>query len=335
MGCTCTKGRLQEDACDRCHADDAVRQVGTTPCVFWGCDERPSDIHLACCDYSLLDEPSFIRRCSGVGRPVKSANRAPDLIPRHPFSCGCATRNGFVPACPAAILADSSVVGAYVMPPWTTDDVDIRNNFWVDTVPPPLAIDADATAPRHAIPTARPSSPAVAAEPPFPPTALWAPSGGHTSTLQTDKGEMCIELKLPQLGEVTSDGWDLSSGCFVDSSGAMDLSDKQRQRFHSWRRLGSIVSATGSEKPCGGGASRRAKGRQRLDGGYVRIQKAFIEPPSSKRIKQGFVGDCSFLSSLAVLAEFELRFKVPIVSQIIHPQLEDEGTLVPVVNPRS
>ncbi|KAK2194450.1 bifunctional Peptidase C2 [Babesia duncani] len=46
--------------------------------------------------------------------------------------------------------------------------------------------------------------------------------------------------------------------------------------------------------------------------------KIFTLDICSSRIRQGFVGDCSYLSSLNSLADYEQRFKVPILSNTIH-----------------
>lgn len=55
-------------------------------------------------------------------------------------------------------------------------------------------------------------------------------------------------------------------------------------------------------------------------------------------IRQGFVGDCSFLSSLASLADYECRRKSPVISRLIYPQIQTEEAdgkmkVKPLINP--
>ncbi|GIX61555.1 calpain family cysteine protease domain-containing protein [Babesia caballi] len=45
--------------------------------------------------------------------------------------------------------------------------------------------------------------------------------------------------------------------------------------------------------------------------------KLFNAVPSSSRIRQGFVADCSFLAALAALADYEYRYGVPLLTNII------------------
>ncbi|GFE53383.1 calpain family cysteine protease domain-containing protein [Babesia ovis] len=66
-----------------------------------------------------------------------------------------------------------------------------------------------------------------------------------------------------------------------------------------------------------------AKQKRRL-GGWVRLfddgapKPVFFKAvPSSSRIKQGFVADCSFLSSLATLADYEKKYSTPLLTNII------------------
>ncbi|KEP64547.1 UNVERIFIED_CONTAM: calpain family cysteine protease domain-containing protein [Hammondia hammondi] len=81
-------------------------------------------------------------------------------------------------------------------------------------------------------------------------------------------------------------------GKWTDPDGVMSLSRKQQQKFAAWKRLSEIVKDP------------------------VVIQ----DVPNSRAIRQGFVGDCSFLSSLAVLSEFERKHNVPVLSGLLYPQ---------------
>ncbi|CBZ49585.1 hypothetical protein NCLIV_000790 [Neospora caninum Liverpool] len=101
-------------------------------------------------------------------------------------------------------------------------------------------------------------------------------------------------------------------GKWTDPDGVMSLSRKQQQKFAAWKRLSEIVKDP------------------------VVIQ----DVPNSRAIRQGFVGDCSFLSSLAVLSEFERKHNVPVLSGLLYPQgaipaVADGGRQVgPIFNPR-
>ncbi|SBT36950.1 calpain, putative (Pcalp) [Plasmodium ovale wallikeri] len=78
---------------------------------------------------------------------------------------------------------------------------------------------------------------------------------------------------------------------WTDPDGFLELSIRQKKKFHAWKRLSDlysnpIVMSTNLYNNC---------------------------------IRQGFVADCSFLSSLTVLIEYEKKHKVPVLSSIISP----------------
>lgn len=92
---------------------------------------------------------------------------------------------------------------------------------------------------------------------------------------------------------------ELSSGCFFDDAeGRLELSDRQRDALHAWKRFPEIVR----------------EGREISSPTVLETELA------ANSICQGLVGDCSFLSGLSALAEYENRFKDPVLSGIIHPR---------------
>jgi len=100
------------------------------------------------------------------------------------------------------------------------------------------------------------------------------------------------------------------TSCFEDADGLPQLSKRQREALHSWRRLPDVIRAVGgADQP-----------------------EVLCASPSSRSICQGLVGDCSFLAALSVLAEYEQNFKEPVLSRIIHPRGKCEGHPGPVYN---
>ncbi|CRG93981.1 calpain, putative [Plasmodium gallinaceum] len=78
---------------------------------------------------------------------------------------------------------------------------------------------------------------------------------------------------------------------WTDPDGFLELSNRQKKKFYAWKRLSDlydnpIVMSTDLYNNC---------------------------------IRQGFVADCSFLSSLTVLIEYEKKHKIPVLSSIISP----------------
>jgi len=88
---------------------------------------------------------------------------------------------------------------------------------------------------------------------------------------------------------------------FEDSDGKLPLSEKQRQSFGGWRRISSL-----SSKP------------------------TITALVSAYSLKQTLITDCSFVSSLAVTANYERQFKKKLITSIIYPQNRHQ---IPVYNP--
>lgn len=96
---------------------------------------------------------------------------------------------------------------------------------------------------------------------------------------------------------------------FEDSDGLLELSSRQREALHAWRRMPDII--------------RGVQGHPAV----------LVEPkPASKNIRQGLVGDCSFLSALSALADYEEHFNDPVLSGILHPRGSIDGRSSPFYN---
>jgi len=97
---------------------------------------------------------------------------------------------------------------------------------------------------------------------------------------------------------------------FADADGLLELSARQREALHTWRRFPELVrSAGGAPAPA-----------------------VLAAAPTSQAICQGQVGDCSFLSALSSLAEYERKFQQPVLSSIIHPRADVGDGIRPVYN---
>ncbi|CAD2108963.1 calpain, putative [Plasmodium vinckei petteri] len=95
---------------------------------------------------------------------------------------------------------------------------------------------------------------------------------------------------------------------WTDPDGFLELSIRQKKKFHAWKRLSDL---------------------------YV---NPIVMSPNlyNNCIRQGFVADCSFLSSLTVLIEYEKKHNVPVLSSIISPYISDytqKNKNWPIFNP--
>lgn len=98
---------------------------------------------------------------------------------------------------------------------------------------------------------------------------------------------------------------------FLDKDGDLALSSKQERHFHRWARPGEIAQM------------RRNLGRDQK----TPVMTRSINPYS---IRQQYVTDCSFISSLIITAAFEKKFRKRLITSIIYPQ-DENGS--PIINP--
>ncbi|KAL8450454.1 hypothetical protein Emed_002542 [Eimeria media] len=277
------------------------------------------------------------------------------------------------------LLLESSVVGPFLMLPWDEDDPDIRNNFYLD-VPPPCCSSSSCTAAcadAAAAAAARHTQP-VAVHSSVPPTSAAAAAaaaaehqqqqqqqqqkkllGKHrrrgSHIIEPDVGGLYVtdsccggsNFPAPTDAAATAAtagsaaaaaaaaaavpphpvGW--VGGQWADPEGLLTLSQKQQQKFHSWRRVGEAL--------------QQQQQQQRQQQQQQMVPEVLKDEPCSRSIRQGFVGDCSFLSSLAVLSDYERRHGVPVISGLIYPQKKrmqqqphssSSSSSRPVYNPR-
>jgi len=97
---------------------------------------------------------------------------------------------------------------------------------------------------------------------------------------------------------------------FEDPDGRLELTEPQRGALQKWCRFPQTLLATGAQNSA----------------------VVFADLPTSDIIRQGFVPDCSLISALSVLAEYESRFSRPVLSGIIHPRQEVGGKQMAAFN---
>ncbi|KAK1444450.1 calpain-7 [Babesia gibsoni] len=106
-----------------------------------------------------------------------------------------------------------------------------------------------------------------------------------------------IVMASSDMGDFVAPPWELinthlgdtSQVLWEDPRGRPELTSRQKKRLAKWVRLTQ----------------------------QGRAMNFFSSTPCSERIKQGFVADCSFLSCLAALANYEKRCKAPLLTKII------------------
>jgi len=91
---------------------------------------------------------------------------------------------------------------------------------------------------------------------------------------------------------------------FTDPAGFLKLSDKQKPHFYKWARPDEIV---------------QLRQQTRLRKGPLQ-QPILIKAVTPYTIKQQYVTDCSFISSLCVTAVLERRLQKSIITSSIYPQ---------------
>mmetsp|Transcript_85680 Transcript_85680/g.239422 ORF Transcript_85680/g.239422 Transcript_85680/m.239422 type:complete len:931 (+) Transcript_85680:117-2909(+) len=98
-------------------------------------------------------------------------------------------------------------------------------------------------------------------------------------------------------------------GVFEDADGLLELTQRQREALYAWRRLPEVIRSSNASTPA-----------------------VLASRMTSCSIQQGLVGDCSFLSAMSALAEYETRFGEPVLSGILHPRGGLNGSQGPVYN---
>eukprot|EP00929_Paragymnodinium_shiwhaense_P069311 TRINITY_DN34968_c0_g2_i3.p1 TRINITY_DN34968_c0_g2~~TRINITY_DN34968_c0_g2_i3.p1 ORF type:complete len:741 (-),score=78.69 TRINITY_DN34968_c0_g2_i3:136-2358(-) len=95
---------------------------------------------------------------------------------------------------------------------------------------------------------------------------------------------------------------------FGDGDGLLELSTRQKEALDRWQRMPAVIRNGSGLEP-----------------------QVFASTITSASIKQGLVGDCSFLSALSALAEYETKFREPVLSSILYPRgKDDKGVDSPV-----
>ncbi|EZG44776.1 calpain [Gregarina niphandrodes] len=139
----------------------------------------------------------------------------------------------------------------------------------------------------------------------------------------------------PRKGLVHEDillGWnELDDGKFADPMGSLTLSNKQYYKIHAWKRISELevpYYALSESKEFSTLVSDD-DGRPMRPGEPLKA-RIMAENPKAVSIRQGFVGDCSFLSSLASLAEYAARTSIKVLRPLLYPQ-DNQGC--PIINP--
>jgi calpain-7 len=132
------------------------------------------------------------------------------------------------------------------------------------------------------------------------------------------------KVYVPFFPEDLMEDFRVSSGRFVDpvgriiikfthaQDGPLKLSTKQRDVFSKWVRPSDISAV-----------------RVIYVTSLIRQSPKMIVDVSSRCIKQTVVPNCSFVSSLAISADFEKRFNKKIITNSIFPQKNGQ----PIINP--
>lgn len=129
-----------------------------------------------------------------------------------------------------------------------------------------------------------------------------------------------------------------SSDLYTDPDGFLSLSKKQQEHFYAWARPSEIIRIRQQHNNMLSSLKLRGLGNSTSsatdvgDNKIVVMRSSTISPYT---IQQKYITDCSFIASLCICANYERKFRKPLVTSILYPQLQDanSGNVLPMYNP--
>ena len=130
----------------------------------------------------------------------------------------------------------------------------------------------------------------------------------------TDASALAQECRTALANKSSSSS---SKACYTDPDGFLTLSSQQKERFHCWARPSEILRVRQQHHSILSSIKRPARKDPVL----------MIQTPTPYTIQQKFITDCSFIASLCICANYEQRFRKPLITSLLHPQDEHGAVL--------